>query len=44
VLDLEVGYAAVWADFTHQRVGLGDGTRDVDGGINMVMLGASIGL
>ncbi len=44
VLDVEFGYAAIWADFTHQRVGLSDGDRDVDGGINMIMVGASLGL
>lgn len=44
VLDLPLGYAAVWADFTHQRLGLSDDVRDVDGSINMVMVGASLGL
>jgi hypothetical protein len=44
VLDVEFGYAAIWADFTHQSMGLSDGNRDVDGGLNMVMVGASLGL
>jgi hypothetical protein len=44
VLDMPLGYAAVWADFTHQRLGLSDDLRDVDGTINMIMVGASLGL
>lgn len=44
VLDLPVGYAAVWADFTHQRMGLSDDAVDVDGSFNMVMVGGSLGL
>ncbi|HTE55693.1 MAG TPA: outer membrane beta-barrel protein [Kofleriaceae bacterium] len=44
VLDLPLGYAAVWADFTYQDLGLSDDNIDVDGSLNMVMVGASIGL
>lgn len=44
VLDLPLGYAAVWADFTHHRLGLSDDTRDVDGSMSFFMVGASIGL
>jgi len=44
VLDLPLGYAAVWADFTQQRVGLSDDNIDVDGHLNMVMVGGSLGI
>jgi len=44
VLDLPLGYAAVWADFTYQDLGLSDETRDIDGSLNLVMVGVSLGL
>jgi hypothetical protein len=44
VLDMPLGYAAIWADFTHQSMGLGDGARDFDGSLNMLMVGVSLGL
>lgn len=44
-LDLPLGYAAVWVDFTHQNVNLSaDGRSDRDGSLNMVMVGGSLGL
>jgi hypothetical protein len=44
VLEMPVGYAAVWADYTYQNLGLSDDRRDVDGSLNMVMVGVSLGL
>jgi hypothetical protein len=45
VLDMPAGYAAVWADFTHQRIGLSqDGRPDRDGSLDMVMIGGSLGI
>lgn len=44
VLDFPAGYAAVWADYTYQRLNLSDDTREVDGSLNMVMIGISLGM
>jgi hypothetical protein len=45
VLDLPLGYAAVWVDFTHQDLGLSQDARpDIDGSLQMVLVGASLGL
>ncbi len=44
VLELPLGYAAVWVDYTYQNLGLSDDTRDIDGSLNMVMVGVSLGL
>lgn len=44
VLDMPLGYAAVWAELTQQRLSLSDDARDVDGNINMALVGVSVGL
>jgi hypothetical protein len=44
VLDMPLGYAAIWADYTYQNLGLSDDRRDLDGSLNMVMVGVSLGL
>jgi hypothetical protein len=44
VFDMPLGYAAVWVDYTYQRLGLSDDRRDLDGSLDMFMVGASIGL
>jgi hypothetical protein len=44
VFELPLGYAAVWVDYTYQRVDLSDDVRDIDGSLDIVMVGASIGL
>ena len=44
VLELPLGYAAVWVDYTYQNLGLSDDTRDIDGSLDMVMVGVSLGL
>lgn len=49
-LDLPVGYAAVWVDYTYQNTGLSSdadsapASSDIDGSLNMVMVGGSLGL
>ncbi len=44
VLEMPLGYAAVWVDYTYQNLGLSDDRRDVDGSLNMIMVGASLGM
>jgi hypothetical protein len=44
VLDFPMGYAAVWVDYTYQRLTLSDDPREVDGSLNMLMVGISLGM
>lgn len=44
VLEMPLGYAAVWVDYTYQNLGLSDDQRDVNGSLNMIMFGASLGM
>jgi hypothetical protein len=44
VLEMPLGYAAVWADYTYQNLGLSDDQRDIDGSLDMLMVGISLGM